>query len=199
MRRLALLLLLLPLAAAPLRAQHASRAQDSTSARCLATGWLDARAVCEGRAANAASLSLIGALTGAAAGAAGGLIAPTRCIGNAEGAAVRGAIAGAGAGLVTGLLSRHVSRRERAARDSASRAAARRSPPGPWSWREVKPAVTVLGGLAAGGAAIGATQGARSPSPCDGTGRGAAIGAGVYGGGGAAAIGGALVVVRFLF
>lgn len=215
MRRLvALSLTLLPIVSAPIGAQRAQRAQrvqrvqrvqlaprlqDSTSARCLAAGWLAASAVCEGRAANAVSMSIVGATVGATAGFAGGLIAPTRCIGDGERAAVRGAIAGAGAGLVAGLLSKQISRRERAARDSASRAAALRSPARPWSWRDVRPAVVALGAIAAGGALVGASQGAREPSPCDGAARGAATGAAVYAGGGAAAVAGALLVVRFLF
>jgi hypothetical protein len=196
-------LLLLPLLfvlAGPSEAQRTAAPQDSTSARCMSTALLDARSICEGRVLNAVSVSLVGAAAGAGAGVVGGLLVPTRCIGNPEAAAVRGAILGGSLGFVSGLLTRHISRRELAGQEARRRAAALRDPVRPWSWRDLRPTVAVVGGLAVGGAAIGAVRGSRAPSPCDGgAGGGALTGSAVYGTGALAAIGGSLLVVRFLF
>ena len=178
---------------------RAAVAVDSTSARCLDVGWLDARASCEGRSLNAASLSIAGASVGAAAGLLGGAIAPTACLGGAEQNALRGAIAGAALGATVGLLTRHVSRRERAARAERDRASARSDAPHPWSWRDVRPAVITLGTVAATGAVIGGVQGSRYASRCNGVAPGTATGAGVYATSGATAMVGSLLIVRFLF
>lgn len=185
-------------------AQRPTRAPiDSTSRRCLDLAWLDPSATCEGRLLNTAALSIIGASGGALAGWVGGAVAPTRCIGNAERSAVRGAIAGAAVGAVAGLVTRHISRRERADRaDRADRARAshQRAPTHPWSWRALRPAAITLGTVAATGAAIGAMQGQRADSPCNGgPGSGALTGAGVYAAGGATTIAGSMLVIRFLF
>jgi len=189
-------------AAATAGAQAPTRtavAVDSTSARCLDVGWLDARASCEGRALNAASLSFAGASVGAAAGLLGGAIVPTACLGGAEQNALRGAIAGAALGATVGLVTRHVSRRERAARAERDRASARTDAPRPWSWRDVRPAIITLGAVAATGAVIGGVQGSRYASRCNGVAPGTATGAGVYATSGATAIVGSLLIVRFLF
>lgn len=203
MRRFAIsggLILLFALPALAL-AQRPTRAPiDSTSRRCLDVGWLDQSATCEGRLLNTAALSIIGAGSGALAGWVGGAVAPAPCIGNAERSAVRGAIAGAAVGTLAGLVTRHISRRERAERTERSRAAALRDPAHPWSWRALRPAAITLGTVAMTGAAIGAVQGQRSDSPCNGgPGRAALTGAGVYAAGGATTIAGSMLAIRFLF
>jgi len=56
------------------------------------------------------------------------------------------------------------------------------------------------GGRQQAGAAIGAVQGQRSDSPCNGgPGRAALTGAGVYAAGGATTIAGSMLAIRFLF
>lgn len=172
---------------------------DSSAAVCLDVTWLDANAICAGRAGNTASLALLGGLSGALAGYVGGALAPTACIGNGETAAARGAVAGAAAGLVGSLLIRQVSRRQLAARNAAERAAAQRTPVRGWSWRDVRPAAVVIGGAALGGAAIGTARGAQSPACTDGVGANALRGAGVYGAGALVTMGGTLLAVRWLF
>ena len=183
----------------PLRGPASAPAIDSTARRCLDVGWLDARASCEGRALNAASLALAGASVGAVTGMLGGAIAPTACLGGAGENALRGAIAGAAVGATVGLVTRHVSRRDRAERSARDRDAARTDPPRPWSWRDVRRAVVALGAVAATGGAIGAIQGSRPAARCSGIGGGAATGAGVYAASGATTIVGSLLVVRLLF
>ena len=193
-------LLCLTVAGAPAaRAQRASAPVDSTSARCMDVSWLNREMTCEGRLLNAVSLSMLGAGAGAATGFVGGSIVRTTCIGDGEQAAVRGAIAGAATGLLSGLVIRHISRRELAEKDARSRAEALRDPPRPWSWRDMRPAVIGLGVLTGAGAVIGATQGTRPSFNCGGVGGGMARGAAVYGGGSAATVIGAALVVRFLF
>lgn len=182
-----------------LGAQARTPAPDSTSRRCLDVGWLDPSASCEGRLLNGAGLSLAGAAGGALVGGIGGAIAPTRCVGGSERAAVRGAIGGAVAGALVGAAWRHVSRRERAARDAEARAGAARDTIRPWSWRDIRPAAVAVGAVAALGAGIGATQGARGVAGCGGVAGGTLRGAGVYGGGAAAGLLGTLLVVRFAF
>lgn len=171
---------------------------DSTSLSCLNITWLDPSAVCNGRVSNTASLALLGGMAGGLAGAVGGAISPSSCFGNYETAAARGAAMGAGAGLVTSLLVRTVSRRQLAANNAAQREEAQRHPVRPWSWRDVKPAFVVVGTTALAGAVLGAAHGARSPACTGGAGANALRGAGVYGGGTMATIGGSLLVVRFL-
>lgn len=152
---------------------------------------------------NTAALAILGAGAGAVSGFAGGSLAPTRCLGRGEKAAVRGAIAGAAIGTVAGLVVRHVSRHERASRSSrlsVQRAETRDGPARAWSWRDVRPAVVALGGVAAAGAVIGGIQGGRARASCDANvGGAAALGSGVYGAGGLTAMAGSLLVVRFLF
>jgi hypothetical protein len=186
--------------AQPVRAAPAVRAPvDSLSQVCLDVTWLDAKAICEGRTANAAALVLLGGLSGAMAGYVGGAIVPTACLGNGESAAARGAVAGAAIGLAGGLFLRHVSRRSLAARNAAARENARRAPTRPWSWRDVRPAAVAVGGAALAGAAIGAARGAQSRSCADGARVNALRGAGVYGSGALATIGGTLLAVRLFF
>jgi hypothetical protein len=163
-------------------------------------GWLDADAICEGRLLNTVGASLLTGVAGASAGYVGGSILRTRCIGNGEAAAVRGAIAGAGIGAVAGVLTRHISARALARKNAEARARAQQNPIRPWSWRDVRPAVTAIGAIAAGGALIGVSQGMRAGTDCGGgAAGGAARGAAVYGGGAAVSIVGSLLVVRFLF
>lgn len=173
---------------------------DSVRALCIDVDWLDPTSICSGRLANAATSAMVGAAAGAMAGFVGAAVFPTGCIGNGETAAVRGAIAGGGLAFGATLLARHVSRRTLAARGARAREHAAREPIRPWSWRDVRPAFAVVGTAAAGGALIGLSQGLRSPSPCGGgVGPGVAQGAAVFAAGSAATIGGALLVVRFLF
>jgi len=202
-----LLAVLALLTALPIGAQATARpttvgavhAVDSTARRCLDIGWLAPSSTCEGRAQNAAALAVLGAGSGALAGFVGGALAPTSCLGGGEKNAVRGAIAGAAIGTVAGLLVRHVSRRDRAAR-SARGPRDGGTPPRAWSWRDVRPAVVALGGVAATGALIGGVQGSRAATPCDGgVGGGLAQGGGVYALGGLSTVAGTLLAVRFLF
>lgn len=183
----------------PVAPQHAT---DSLARRCLDVGWLAPSATCEGRVLNAAGLAVLGAGAGALTGFVGGAIAPGSCLGGGERNAVRGAMAGAAIGALFGVLAPHVSRHERASREVATTRdrAERRAAPRPWSWRDVRPALVALGGVAATGALVGGVQGSRAPSPCaGGTGGGALQGAGVYAAGGVTTVAGSLLVVRFLF
>jgi len=180
-----------PLAKAPV---------DSTSRICMDIGWLDRASSCEGRVLNTLGMTLIGGIAGMADGAVGGLVIPTNCIGNYEKAAVRGAIAGAALGTVVSLAVPYISRREAAAKNARDRERALAHPTKPWSFQDLKPVLVITGLTAATGAAIGATQGARHPSPCSGgIGGGAATGAAVYGGGFVAGTGALLLGVRLLF
>jgi hypothetical protein len=143
---------------------------------------------------------MLGAAAWATAGYVGGALVPTRCIGNGEKAAVRGAAAGAAAGMLFGLVTRHISRREMAAKEARRREEQLKHPPTPWSWRDVRPAVVVLGVVAANGALIGVEERARRPAVCSGSyaaemRRGAAV----HGTGAATTVVGAMLVVRFLF
>lgn len=181
-------------------AQRASAAPlDSASAVCMDVSWLDSTARCEGRASNAFVLGVLGATAGAIPGYVGQSLAPMACTGDRDHAAIRGAIAGATLGAAAALVTRYVSRRVVAEQDARAREEARHKPVEPWTWKDWQPVITVLGVATTAGSAIGAVQGTRRPAACDGVPGGAARGALVYGGGTAASIGAAVVVVRWMF
>lgn len=168
--------------------------------RCLRGGILNDEANCQGRVATAATYGLVGAGLGGMIGLAGGALFRTRCIGDYERTAVRGAIAGAAVGTTYAALGSYQSgeRQWEDARRARERALA--NPVRPWSWEDVRPLASFVGGSALVGAGIGAVEGARHPDDCaGGAASGAARGAGVYAGGLAAGVTGALLVVRFLF